>query len=91
LIDELKNAFDSIRVNEQSDSKLISRSDSQNEKHCEPRISTRRGIRIDLIDEFKNASDSIRVNEQSDSKLISRSDLQFEKHREPRISTRRGI
>jgi hypothetical protein len=70
---------------------LISRSDVQFKKHREPRISTRRGIRIDLIDELKNADDSIRVNEQSDSKLISRSDLQNEKHPQPRISTRGGI
>jgi hypothetical protein len=48
---ESVNAYDSIPVNEQSDSKMISESEMQFEKHLDPRISTCFGIRIDLIDE----------------------------------------
>jgi hypothetical protein len=42
-------------------------SDSQDEKHDDPRISTFRGISIDSSDEYENASDSIRVNPDPDS------------------------
>jgi hypothetical protein len=41
---------------------VINESDSQDEKQCEPRISTFRGITIDRSDENENVSDSIRVN-----------------------------
>jgi hypothetical protein len=37
----------SIRFNRESGSKEIDESDSQNEKHDDPRISTFRGIEID--------------------------------------------
>jgi hypothetical protein len=37
--DEYENAFDSIRVNREGDSNEIDESDSQPEKHFDPRIS----------------------------------------------------
>jgi hypothetical protein len=46
-MDENENAFESIRVNREFDSKEIDVSDSQNTKQDEPRISTPRGIIID--------------------------------------------
>jgi hypothetical protein len=46
-MDEYENASDSIRVNREFDSNEIDVSDSQYEKHDEPRISTPRGITID--------------------------------------------
>jgi hypothetical protein len=64
---------------------------SQNEKHCDPRISTFRGITIDCSDDSRNVDDSIRVNCEFDSNVIDESDLQFEKHFDSRISTFRGI
>jgi hypothetical protein len=45
--DENENAHDSIRRNRESDSNDIDESDSQYEKHDEPRISIFRGIKID--------------------------------------------
>jgi hypothetical protein len=42
-----ENAFESIRVNRDSDSNEIDESDLQHEKHSEQRISTLRGIMID--------------------------------------------
>jgi hypothetical protein len=66
-------------------------SDSQYEKHDDPRISTFREISIDSSDEDENANDSIRFNREFDSNEIDESDLQFEKHDDPRISTFRGI
>jgi hypothetical protein len=45
--DENENAFESIRVNLESDSMMIDESDLQLEKYAEQRISTLRGITID--------------------------------------------
>jgi hypothetical protein len=45
--DEYANASNSIRVKRESDSNVIDESDSQDEKHFEPRISTFLGIKID--------------------------------------------
>jgi hypothetical protein len=73
------------------DSNEIDESELQDEKHFEQRISTDRGIVIDLSDDDENASDSIRVNRESVSNEIDESDLQYEKHFEQRISTNRGI
>jgi hypothetical protein len=42
---ENKNAFDSIRFNDDGDSNEIDESDLQFEKHNDPRISTKFGIR----------------------------------------------
>jgi hypothetical protein len=44
MIDEREKALDSIRVNEQSASKVTIQSDLQFEKHSDPMISTRFGI-----------------------------------------------
>jgi hypothetical protein len=49
-------------------------SDLQNEKHDVPRISTFRGISIDLSDENENAYDSIRFNREFDSNEMDESD-----------------
>jgi hypothetical protein len=48
---------------------------AKDEKHDDPRISTFRGISIDLSDENENARDSIRVNREFDSNEIDESDL----------------
>jgi hypothetical protein len=53
---------------------VIDESDSQNEKHSDPRISTLRGITIDESDDKQNARDSIRVKCESDSNVIDKSD-----------------
>jgi hypothetical protein len=45
--DERDNTSDSIRVSCELDSNEIDESDSQSEKHDDPRISTFRGISID--------------------------------------------
>jgi hypothetical protein len=89
--DEDENAFDSIRVNLESDSNVIVESDQQFEKHHEQIISTFRGITIDWSNENENASDSIRTNFESDSNVINESNLQPEKHDEQRISIFCGI
>jgi hypothetical protein len=70
---------------------VIDESDSQYEKHFDPRISTVRGITIDSSDDHKNASDSIRVKREFDSNLIDESDSHQKKHSKPRISTFFGI
>jgi hypothetical protein len=70
---------------------VIDESDSHFKKQCDPRISTFRGIIIDLSDEYENASDSIRVKCEFDSNLIDESDLQYEKLCDPTISTFLGI
>jgi hypothetical protein len=44
---DLENVFDSIRDKREFDSNVIEESDSQNEKHFDPRISTLLGIKID--------------------------------------------
>jgi hypothetical protein len=63
----------------------------QYEKHDESRISTFRGISIDLSDEYENADDSIRINREFDSNEIDERDLQQKKDDDPRIATFRGI
>jgi hypothetical protein len=75
LSDDDENAYDSIRVNRDSDSNEIDESDLQYEKHFEQRISTVRGIMIDCRDDDENADDSIRVNRESDSNEIMQTDL----------------
>jgi hypothetical protein len=55
---------------------VIDESDEQDEKNCDPIISTFLGIKIDWSDEWQNASDSIRVKHESDSNVIDESDLQ---------------
>jgi hypothetical protein len=45
--DDLEKASDSIRIKCEFDSNVIDESDSQPEKHFDPRISTLRGIMID--------------------------------------------
>jgi hypothetical protein len=70
---------------------VIDESEEQYEKHCEPRISTFRRVKIDSSDENENASDSIRFNCGFDSNVIDESELQSEKQNESRISTFRGI
>jgi hypothetical protein len=65
---------------------VIDKSDLQNEKHDEPRISTFLGITIDSSDDSENAFDSIRVKCEFDSNEIDESDSQSEKHSDPRIS-----
>jgi hypothetical protein len=45
-MDEYENASDSIRDNREFDSNEIDESDSQNEKHDEPRISISPAISI---------------------------------------------
>jgi hypothetical protein len=74
----------------ESNSIEIDESDLQTEKQPEPRISTVRGITIDLSEELENASDSIRFNLESNSIEIDESDPQPEKQLEPRISTPLG-
>jgi hypothetical protein len=80
-----------MRFSRESFSNEIDENDSQSEKHDEQRISTFRGIVIDLIAEEPNASDSMRFSRESFSNEIDESDLQREKHDEQRISTFRGI
>jgi hypothetical protein len=81
----------SIRVKWEPDSNEIDESDSQDEKHGDPRISTFRGISIDLSDEYQKGEDSIRFNRELDSKENDESDSQDEKYDDPRVSTFRGI
>jgi hypothetical protein len=59
LSDDEENALDSIRVNRESFSKRIDESDLQDEKHSEQRISTDRGILMDLIGEPERARSPI--------------------------------
>jgi hypothetical protein len=49
--DDSENANDSIRVNREFDSNEIDESDSQDEKHFDPKISTLLGIKIDSSDD----------------------------------------
>jgi DNA-dependent RNA polymerase auxiliary subunit epsilon len=81
------NARDSIRFNCEFDSNVIDESELQYEKQDELRISTFRGIMIDLSDDDENANDSIRFNCEFDSNVIDESDSQYEKHFEQSIST----
>jgi hypothetical protein len=45
---------------------VIEENDLQFEKHCDSRISTLLGIKIDSSEEPENAPDSIRVNREGD-------------------------
>jgi hypothetical protein len=76
MVDE-KNAFDSIRFNEDGRSNEIDKSDVQYSKHDDPRISTFRGITIDLTFNDENAFRSIRFNDDRDSNEIDESNLQL--------------
>jgi hypothetical protein len=89
--DENENASGPIRVKCESDSNVIDESDSQYEKHFDPRMSTLLGIKIDWSDEDENANDSIRVKCEFDSNVIDESESQLEKHSDSRISTFLGI
>jgi hypothetical protein len=70
---------------------VIDESNSQFEKHPDPRISTFLGIMIDWSNDRENASDSIRVKHEFDSNVIDENDSQYEKQFAPRISTLLGI
>jgi hypothetical protein len=83
-------AADSIR-NTDVESNEIDESELQYEKHDEQRISTARGIVIDLRAEEENTDDSIRGNRESFSNEIDESDLQYEKHDKQKISLLLGI
>jgi hypothetical protein len=86
-MDDLENASDSIRIKCEFASNVIDESDSQCEKHLDPRVSVFLGIKIDPSDENENASNSIRVKREFDSNMIHESEVQCEKHNEPRILT----
>jgi hypothetical protein len=88
---ELKNAFDSIRVNRESDSNETDSSDLHQKKHRKQRISTSRGIKIDRSEESENACDSIRLNRDSTSNETDSSDRHEEKQNEQRISISHGM
>jgi hypothetical protein len=64
----------SICLSRESASKEIDESDLQDEKHDDSRISTFRGISIDLSDDRENACDSIRCNREFDSNEIDESE-----------------
>jgi hypothetical protein len=81
-----------MRINSDSVSNEIDKSDWQDEKHDEQRNWTWRGIVIELREEQQwNAFDSMRVNSEFVSNEIDESELQCEKHSEQRIWTWRGI
>jgi hypothetical protein len=61
---------------------VIDESDSQCEKHFDPRISTFLGIKIDSSDDSENTFDSIRVKCEFDSNVIDESEQEGEKHSE---------
>jgi hypothetical protein len=62
--EELENARDSMSRNNDTDSIETSQSDSQAEKHDEPKISTVRGMTIDRREELENAEGSILRNNE---------------------------
>jgi hypothetical protein len=64
---------------------------SQSENTEPSRISTVRGMTMDVREELENAEDSIRRNNESDSIETDESDSQLLKQKEPRISTVRGM
>jgi hypothetical protein len=74
-IHESRNASDLIRINREFDSNEINESDSQNEKHDNPRISTFPGISSDSSDQDENEFDSIQINREFDSNEIDESEL----------------
>jgi hypothetical protein len=80
-----------MRFSCESCSNEIDNSEVQYEKDDEQRMSTLRGIVIDLRAQQENADDSMRVSRESFSNEIDESDLQFERHDEQRMSTLRGI
>jgi hypothetical protein len=88
---ESKNAFDSIRFNDDGDSNEIDESDSHQRKQDDPRISTEHGIKIDSRPESDNASDSIRFSDDGDSNEIDESEAEEENLDPERISTEQGI
>jgi hypothetical protein len=51
---------------------VIDKSDLQDEKHFDPRISTLHGIISDRSDENENNPDTISVNREGDSKEMKR-------------------
>jgi hypothetical protein len=65
----------------------IDDNDLQPLQHSEPRISTCRGIVMDLKLQSQNALGSISLNSESLSNEIDDNDLQPLQHSEPRIST----
>jgi hypothetical protein len=69
--DDNEKAKDSIRSNNESDSKTTSESDLHQEKQYAPSVSTRRGIIIVGRDDDEKADDSICFNNESDSKITS--------------------
>jgi hypothetical protein len=75
----------------ESGSNEIDESNTQYEKHDDPRISTFRGISIDLRHEDENAYDSIRINRELNSNEIDESDFQYEKQNDSRILALRGM
>jgi hypothetical protein len=85
-----EKASERICFNDEGDSNEIDESESQNEKHDDPRISTEHGIKIDSNFDDENADDSIRFNDDGDSNEndeSDESDVQDAKHDDPRIST----
>jgi hypothetical protein len=88
---EQRNANDSIRVNLDGDSNVISSNDLHSAKDSEHKISTDFGIVIRFNPEQRNANDSIRVNIDGDSNVIISNDLFSEKHSEHKISIDFGI
>jgi hypothetical protein len=64
---------------------------SKYEKRDDRRISTFRGISIDLRDDLSDVFDSIRINRRFDSNEIDESHSKYEKHDDPRVSTFRGL
>jgi hypothetical protein len=70
---------------------VIDERDLQDEKQDEPRISTFRGIMIDLSDDDENASDVITCKRISYSKKINEIDFHSEKKNDSKISKFPGI
>jgi hypothetical protein len=80
-----------MRRSRESFSNETDESNLQYEKHDEQRISTFRGIVIDLRAESENAFDSMHRSCESFSNKIDESDLQYEKHDEQMILIAQGI
>jgi hypothetical protein len=74
-----EKADDSMRFNNESDSKITSQSERHFEKLDLPSFSTERGIIIVDKDDSQNANDSILFNKNSDSKITVQSSLQNRK------------
>jgi hypothetical protein len=80
-----------MHFNAQSLSNKIDGCESQNEKHSEPRLSTFRGIVMDLSNECEKARGLIVRKREFFWKDTKEMDLQYEKQSDPRISTFRPI